>query len=147
MCSGKCRETDGKGKKYSKPKFLLSSLISKRRENRRNKGASIFLDAILTNSILSVQNEVNIQKKKKVSTSCSRITKTKELNLSKEQDEELERICGMNSFFQELSRIKITNTHESKNIKNNTTEQFDYDSDAEINEMVTNFIENGFVEL
>jgi len=88
MCSGKCRETDGKGKKYSKPKFLLSSLISKRRENRRNKGASIFLDAILTNSILSVQNEVNIQKKKKVSTSCSRITKTKELNLSKEQDEE-----------------------------------------------------------
>ena len=146
MCSGKCRETDGKGKKYTKPKFLLSSLISKRRENRRNKGTSVFLVAILTNSIISIQNEVkNTQKKKELHTRCPRVFKNKEFSLSKEQDDELEKICGMNSFFQELSRIKITNTRDT--IANNNTQQFDYDSDAEINEMVNNFIENGLVEL
>lgn len=144
MCSGKCGKQEPKGKKYTKPKFMLSSLIFKRRENRRRKGINLFLDAVLSNSIQFVQNEAKLYKQKRRQVVTERSVR-KNIENEKANEEEIERICGIDSFLNELHSVRL----DKKNIigeQNDSTGTYLHDIDHEINNMVSNFIENGSLD-
>ena len=136
MCSGKCIKKETYGKNYNKPKLALSSLISKRRQNRRFKGASLYLDALLSNSISTIKFEVK-QKKQRQSNDIkySHISNTTN---TVNDEEEIEKLCGIDSFFKELDTVK-----ERKREKDST--KFIHDLDSEINAMLSDFIETGTV--
>ena len=140
MCSGGFRNVS-KGKNYSKTKQVIASLICKKRENRRKKCPSVFLDASLNNSILSLRNHLKARKQ-----NCSSQRQKVEVNITT-REKEIENLLNIDSFFKELDSIKVVNKLKStENVAQPIPKKFDYDTDDKINDLLTNFIENGIVE-
>ena len=136
MCSGKCITKENYGKNYNKPKPVLTSLISKRRINRRNKGASLYLDALLSNSILAIKSKVKQDKHRhSINIKNSHLPSNENLVNA---EEEIEKLCGIDSFFKELNTAK-----EKKRGDKDSVTNFIHDSDTEINAMLSEFIETG----
>lgn len=136
MCSGKCIIKETYGKNYNKPKLVLTSLISKRRLNRRNKGASLYLDALLSNSISTIKSKVKQNKQRQsINIKNSHIPRTENLVNA---EEEIEKLCGIDSFFKKLNTV-----NEKERGDNDSIVNFIHDSDREINAMLSEFIETG----
>ena len=103
-----------------------------------------FLDAVLSNSIQFVQNEAKLYKQKRRQVVTERSVR-KNIENEKANEEEIERICGIDSFLNELHSVRL----DKKNIigeQNDSTGTYLHDIDHEINNMVSNFIENGSLD-
>lgn len=145
MCTGNCKDFEISGKSYVRPKHLISSLVNKRRVNRRSKEPSVYLDAILTNTIRSLKRKKSSKLKRLSSNTMynKKHNKDSKISMLKKQchdyDEEIDDLYGVDSFFQKLKEV-------SKNTKSKDTAVYKYfDDDDEIQELVNNFIETGEV--
>lgn len=141
MCTGNCKDIQIYGKKYIKPRHLISSLLTKRRVNRRSKEPSVYLDAILTNTIISLKYNKS-KKVKHLSTKSSKVLfENKHKVDSYDVDEDIDDLCGINSFFDKLKDVGKKDIKKNINISDGRS-QFG-DNDNEIHDLVNHFIETG----
>jgi len=128
---------DKSGRKFArnvkKPSMFLSSLIMKRRNNRRGSKPNILLDAVLTNAINNIKSDKilsklnNISKVKRFSSyilhsHSQKRTETfgciKNQNgqktisnqkLDDKKNEKFNYLLGVDNFFEELKNVKVEN--------------------------------------
>ena len=132
------------GKRYKKTNVYLSSLLTKRRSNRRSKCPSLLSDVLLTNIINRLKTEdiccTNNLKKTANNLLSNNISDLNNTSNKTNSDTEIDSFLGMDIFFEKLKYVKV--------LPNPICEKDPYttsNEDIELQDLVDNFIETGML--
>ncbi|XP_065661377.1 uncharacterized protein LOC136084705 isoform X1 [Hydra vulgaris] len=117
------------GKRYNKTNVILSSLLAKRRLNRRSKCPSLLSDVLIASTISRLKKESFNQF---VKTKCSPNNNTGKNN----SEAEMDTFLGMDIFFEKLKQVKVLPSPNCEKINNTASNE-----DVELQDLVDSFIE------
>jgi len=175
MCCGEKVNESSNGsfaKNVKKPSMFLSSLIVKRRDNRRAVRPNMLLDAVLTNAIKNIKKDKAISKltnlsniKKFKNNRCKKVstkkTDTNIINVKNGEDLDVQKnkdlikyLSEVDSFFEELKNVKVQRD-PSLEISNNCLNIIDVvdlelhnktnNTELSDDDLIDNFIETGIL--